>query len=94
MPQMDGLKDGKPEDVEGEEKAVTHELTSSWKETYLLANISRFNLKDIYNVDEFGLLYQALPSKKMELRRKKCVGGNNKGYFISCSFLLILQVHF
>ena len=57
--------------------------------------LPRFYLKDMYNItDEFDLFYQALSSRTMELKRKKCAGGKNKGYFILCSFLLILQVHF
>ena len=77
--------------IAGEEKSVTPEMTSSWLETYLPTILSRYDLKDIYNADEFGLSYQALPTKTMELKGEKCTGGKNG--FISC-FLLSLQLLF
>ena len=77
--------------IAGEEKSVTPEMTSSWWETYLPTNLSRCDLKDIYNADEFGLFYQALPTKTMELKGEQCTGGKNR--FISC-FLLSLQLLF
>ena len=48
--------------VSGEENAVTPEMTASWGETYLPTTLSKYELKDIYNADEFGLFYQALPA--------------------------------
>ena len=77
--------------IVGEEKSVTPEMTSSWLETYLPTILSRYDLKDIYNADEFGLFYQALPTKTMELKGETCTGGKNG--FISC-FLLSLQLLF
>ena len=35
-----------------------------------------------YNADEFGLFYQALPTKAIELKVKKCIGGKSKNYHI------------
>ena len=60
--------------IAGEEKAVTPGMTSSWWETYLPTLLSRYDLKDIYNTDEFGLFNQALPTKTMELKGKQFVG--------------------
>ena len=77
--------------ISGEEKSVTPEMTSSWLETYLPTILSRYDLRDIYNADEFGLFYQTLPSKTMELKGEKCTGGMKK--IISC-FLLSLQLLF
>ena len=54
--------------IAGEEKSVTPEMTSSWWETYLPTILSRCDLTDSYNADEFGLFYQALPTKTMELK--------------------------
>ena len=65
-------------------------MTSSWWETHLSTILWRSELKDIYNADEFGLFYQALPTKTMELTVKKCVGGKSKNYVISCYYLLNL----
>ena len=76
--------------IAGEEKSVTPEMTSSWLETYLPTILSRYDLKDIYNADEFGLFYQALPTKTVELKGEKCTGGKNG--FHSC--FLSLQLLF
>ena len=32
-------------------------------------------MKDIFNADEFGLFYQALPSKSMHFKNERCSGG-------------------
>ena len=53
--------------IAGEEKSVTPEMTSSWLKTIL----SRYDLKDIFNADEFGLFYQALPTKTTQLKGEK-----------------------
>ena len=52
----------------------------SWKEaasteTSLPTILSRYELKDIYNADEFGLFYQGLPKKALHLKGEKCSGG-------------------
>ena len=48
------------EDVTNE---MTHprgcEMTVPWKETTLPTILSRYNPRDIYNADEFGLFYKA-----------------------------------
>ena len=31
----------------------------------------------IYNADEFGLFYQALPQKTLDLKKEKCSGGKH-----------------
>ena len=62
-------------EVSGEEKSCTPEMTASWKETHLPTILSRYELKDIFNADEFGLFYQALPSKSMHFRNERCSGG-------------------
>ena len=62
-------------EVSGESKSVTPEMTAAWKETSLPTILSRFNLKDIYNTDEFGLFYQGLPKKTLHLKGEKCSGG-------------------
>ena len=35
---------------------------------------SRYELRDIYNADEFGLLYQQLPTKSTRLKIERCAG--------------------
>ena len=41
-------------EASGEEKSCTPEMTASWKETHLPTILSRYELKDIFNADEFG----------------------------------------
>lgn len=61
--------------VSGEANDVTPEMTASWKETYLPTILSRYELKDVYNADEFGLFYQALPDKSLHFKGERCSGG-------------------
>ena len=50
-------------------------MTAPWFETRLPTILSNYSLADIYSADEFGLFYQALPSKTMHFKDEKCVGG-------------------
>ena len=63
--------------VSGEENSVTPEMTASWSETYLPTILSRYELKDIYNEDEFGLFYQALPDKSFYFIGNRCSSGKH-----------------
>ena len=61
--------------VLGEGKAVKEDMTACWFETRLPTVLSNYELPDIYNADEFGLFFQALPSKSLHLKDEKCIGG-------------------
>ena len=61
--------------VSGESQAVSEEMLNPWTETCLPTLLSNYNLKDIYNVDEFGLFFQCLPNKTYQLKSEKCSGG-------------------
>ena len=80
---MDGLIDGRHgimsnlKIVSGEAKSCTQEMTALWKQTHLPAILSRYNLQDIFNADEFGLFFQALPNRTLELKGEKCTGGKH-----------------
>ena len=50
-------------------------MTAGWFETRLPTILSNYELPDIYNADEFGLFFQALPSKSLHLKDEKCIGG-------------------
>lgn len=63
--------------VAGEAKSCTSEMTASWDETTLPTIISNYKVEDIFNADEFGLFYQALPNKTLHLKSEKCVGGKH-----------------
>lgn len=47
------------------------------------AILSSYNLADIYNADEFGLFYQALPEKLLHLKSEKCVGGKHSKIWLT-----------
>ena len=48
--------------VSGESKSVTPEMVNAWSETSFPTLLSNYDLKDIYNADEFGL-FLSVPSK-------------------------------
>ena len=52
-------------------------MTAPWNETALPTLLSNYKLEDTFNADEFGLLYQCLPSKTYHLSGEKCSGGKN-----------------
>ena len=56
--------------VSGESK-VTKEITAPWKETTLPSILTRYQLKDIFNVDKFGLFSEDPPSKSLHFRGKE-----------------------
>ena len=39
--------------------------------------LSSYELKDIYNADEFGLFYEYLPNKTYQPKSEKCSGGKS-----------------
>ena len=61
-------------EVSGESEKVTKETTAPWEET-LLTILARYQLKDIFNADEFCLFYEALPPQSLHIRGKRCSGG-------------------
>ena len=50
---------------------------SKLSETYLPTILSKYELKGIYNADEFGLFYQALPDKSLHYKSERCNGGKH-----------------
>lgn len=56
---------------------MTTEMTASWGETILPTILSRYELRDIYNADEFGLFYEGLPSKTLHFKGDRCSGGKH-----------------
>ena len=58
--------------------AVTGEMTGPWNETTLPTLLSNYNLKNIFNGDEFGWFYQRLPTKTNHLSGEKCSAGKNR----------------
>ena len=64
-------------EVSGEPEKVIKEMTAPWEETNLPIILTRYQLKSIFNADEFGLFYEVLPSKSLHFRGKHCSGGKH-----------------
>ena len=58
--------------VSGESKSVTPEMVNAWSETSLPTLLSNYDLKNIYNANDFGLFF---PNKTYQLKSEKCYGG-------------------
>ena len=61
-------------EVSGKSEKVTKEMIIPWEEKTLPTILARYQIKDIFNADEFGLFYEALPSKSLLFRGKHCSG--------------------
>ena len=60
--------------ISGESASVNTETTEEWKNR--LPNILRgYNDDDVYNADETGLLFKALPDKSLVVTKDQCKGG-------------------
>ena len=57
--------------ISGESNSVTPEMVNMWSETSLPTLLYSYDLKDIYNADEFGLFYQCVPNKTYQLKSEK-----------------------
>ena len=73
------LFDIKFKDVVGEGNKLTPEMVAPSPGTrrHCPSFLSKYDLGDIYNLDEFGLFYQSLPKKTMHMQGKKCAGGKH-----------------
>ena len=60
--------------VSRESKSATPEMVNVWSETSIPTRLSNYDLKDIYNANEFGIFYQCLPNKTYQLKSEKCYG--------------------
>ena len=54
---MEGEKNVTFKTRSGESNSVTPEMVNAWSETSLPTLLYNYDLKDIYNADEFGLFY-------------------------------------
>ena len=72
------IKHGKTfKEVSGESQKVTEVMTAPWEKTTLSTILARCQVKDIFNADEFGLFYKALPLESLHFRGKYCSGGKH-----------------
>ena len=52
-------------------------MVALWNETTLPMRLSKYDLKDIFNADEFGLFYQCLPNKTYHFKGQTSSGRKN-----------------
>lgn len=50
-------------------------VTSNWIDTVYKSVSEKYQDQDIFNADETGLFFKALPEKTMEFKGKTCSGG-------------------
>ena len=53
-------------------------MVAPWEQTTLPTILSRYDLNQIYNIDEFGLFYRAQSNKSLYLKNENCVGGKRR----------------
>ena len=63
--------------ISGESNSCTADMTAGWEQTTLPTTLSNYELRDIYNADEFGLFFKALPHKSLHSKSEKCTGGKH-----------------
>jgi hypothetical protein len=73
--------------VVGESGDVNPETVLSWKER-LPAIVSGYAMEDIYNFDETGCFWRALPERGFGQRGKKCKGGKESKQRITVALLV------
>ena len=72
------FKHGKTfKEVSGGSEKITKEMTEPWEKTALPTILAIHQLKGFFYADEFGLLYEAVPSKSFHFRCKHCSGGKH-----------------
>ena len=64
-----------PWTVFGEETSCAEDMTASWEQIHMPTILSRYELRDIYNADEFGLFCEQLLTKFSHLKGERCAGG-------------------
>ena len=50
-------------------------MVAPWEQTALPTILSKYDLNQIYNADEYGLFYRTQPNKSLHLKNENRVGG-------------------
>lgn len=61
--------------IVGEAASVSLDVVTEWRESVLPGLLSRYNPKDIFNMDETGLFFRLVTDKTLDFKGKKCQGG-------------------
>lgn len=73
--------------VAGEEGDVNEEVVNSWEER-ARELVDDYKPEDVWNFDETGLMWRALPEKSLNEKRKRCRGGKNSKYRNTWAFFV------
>ena len=71
----------------GESGDVSGDTITSWKE-HLLDMLSCYSKADIWNLDETGCFWKALPTKGFGQKAQQCKGGNNSKLQVIVAFIV------
>ena len=52
-------------------------MVAPWEQTTLPTILSKYDLNQVYNADDFGLFYRAQPNKSLHLKNENYVGGKH-----------------
>ena len=52
-------------------------MVAPWEQTALPTILSKYDLNQIYNADEYGLFYRTQPNKSLHLKNENRVGGKH-----------------
>lgn len=73
--------------ISGEAGGVREEIVTSWQER--LPNIlSGYSPENIFNKDETGQFFRALPNRSLAEVSKQCTGGKKSKERVTCTFLV------
>ena len=72
--------------VSGESGDVSGETVKSWKER-LPELVQGYSKEDIWNMDETGCFWKALPDKGFGMKGKQCKGGKKSKQRVTVAFL-------
>lgn len=73
----------------GEGASVNRNVVETWKAN-LPSECEGYAAEDIYNLDETGLFFEALPTKSYVLKGEKCQGGKNSKSRLTVCFITSL----
>lgn len=73
--------------ISGEAGGVREEIVTSWQER--LPNIlSGYSPENIFNKDETGQFFRALPNRSLAEVSKQCTGGKKSKERVTCTFFV------
>ena len=92
--QMVGWKNGKinttshKKNVAGEEGDASEFTVSSWTERVKELTLNYAARQDVWNMDESGAFWKALPERSLTEKRKRCRGGKQAKQWATVAFFV------